>query len=96
MGSPQNRGCIHFLASAISAMLSLQIGCSSQCTRKINAATLSGAAEKSCQRSPPFRSADELVEQLIVGFTTHALVLGAHVEGALQKLLIVSPCTHIS
>ena len=39
--------------------------------------------------SPPLSSGDELIQELIVGIPAHALMLAAHVELALQQLLVV-------
>lgn len=46
--------------------------------------------------SPALSSGDELIQELIVGITAHALMLAAHVELALQQLLVVSPCKRAS
>ena len=46
--------------------------------------------------SPALSSRDELIQKLVVGITTHALMLAAHVELTLQQLLVVSPCKRAS
>ena len=46
--------------------------------------------------SPALSSGDELIQKLIVSITTHALMLAAHVELALQQVLVVSSCKRAS
>jgi hypothetical protein len=43
-------------------------------------------------RAPALHSGHELVDELVVGVAAHALVLAAHIERALQQVLVVGAC----